>query len=337
MVAARLAPAHAGRGTQVVWMIPRLDYSVAIPTLGGRDSLCHCVEAALGQIPGPCAVILANDGELDATGIEEICSARCIPAVVFGKETPGLAASISLLAQRCATEWILLLDDDIILDPGFMSAMVSQLEADPRLDAIAALGGIPRLEAASGNRTRFRRPLERLFLLGGGVEGQFLASGYCTDYGTGWRPVVPYDVEHVPGGLSLWRTDVLRAFGTDVFYAGYGYGVDKDLAYRVSRRWRLVCVPAAGAMHLRHTTGRTPPRELGAMKMRNRLHFMRETLKPGLLGRALFWYASAGDIVLLLAGAIGSRGGGAKRRFDEALGMLDAIRERWRGGVRRKP
>ena len=62
------------------------------------------------------------------------------------------------------------------------------------------------------------------------------------------------------------------------------------------------------------------------MKMRNRLRFLRETMGAGRLRRAVFWYATAGELLLDLAGALTCRPADARRRLAEVAGMISGMR-----------
>lgn len=313
-------------------MMPYLGYSVGIPTLNRPVELRRCIEQVLRQEPLPRCILVADDGQLD---LEELRSwiPREGPELIYHKKSSrGVVSSVNTLAEMCHTPWLLLLDDDILLEEGFVGRLAEvigrvALEGEQRLEGLAGIGGIPYLEGRgeSCGRGKLRRLMEWLFLINGGMEGRYLVSGFCSDYGAGWRPECTYEVEHLPGGLSMWRTEVLRAYRLDPFYVGYSYGADKDVAYRVSRKYRLLMVPQAKALHLRSPASRMRRRELGRMKVENQRYFYRNRFDKMPLSPLFHGWALAGQMLILALGALFSRSEGRNVRWQEFWGMLEAL------------
>lgn len=306
-------------------------YTVGIPTKNRSTELQECLGRVFAQTIQPDEVLIADDGDLDSDEVQAWFQGKLprLRLVRKPRSDAGLEKSLELITRLCGTDWLLLLDDDILIPATFVQQLVDAMPKEPHLASrIGGVGGIPVNQDCPSPTARVaaRRALERLFLLGGGPEGRFLISGFCTDYGQGSRPAAPYEVEHIPGGLSLWRTDVLRLRRRDVMYQGYSYGVDKQMAYEASREWTLLCVPAAQALHLRSPAARPDARALGRMKVRHQRHFFRSSFQHRFGSRVAFYWAMAGQILIASGGAFFARDGSARR--EQLRGMLDALLER---------
>lgn len=323
----------------------QLTYSAGIPTMNRPEELRRCVGLLLQQYPPPVEVIIVDDGALDVESVRTWFAGSNSRMVYARKQSgrPGVMRSMEEIVRLCESSWLLFLDDDIYLFPDFMVRIAEALESVRDMPPIAALCGIPIPESAGdgnvsgkspGSRPRrasLRSFLEKIFLLNGGTEGRFLRSGFCTDFGQGTRPSNPYAVEHVPGGLGLWRTEILREYGFDRFYRfeafdeGYAYGMDKEFAYRVSRRSVLLCVPNALAYHGRSTSSRMNPRALGRMKVAAQRHFFREVYEHRFLSTPMNAWAMLGQMMILLIAAFTAQGDGRRTRLAELAGMLEGF------------
>lgn len=300
-------------------------YSAAVPTMNRPDELRQCVKRVLAQNPPPQRFIILDDGDLDAAELRALLKKSGCGLLYHKKDEPGLIASLNLAADLCESEWILLLDDDIYLQDGFMENMIAALENVEQPDLLAGIAGYSYQKQNENRslRSRLRLFMERIFLLNGGLEGRFFPSSFCSDYDCGHHPEKPWPVEHVPGGLGLWRTEILRRYRFDEFYSGYAYGNDKELAYRVSRDMLLLCQPASRALHDKSPRSRMDPFELGGMKIRNQFYFYRNTFQKGFFSPHFFAWALLGLLFLDSLGALFSRE--PRRRFRGVWGMLAAL------------
>ncbi len=309
-----------------------LSYTAAIPTRDRPEELRRALGHILEQKPVPEKIIIVDDGNLDRTELAGWLGEDSGKLIYHKKDRPGLVRSLNKAVDLCPTPWILLLDDDIYLDSDFMSRMTAAIESHTHPERLAGLAGYIVLpeKMRNGFRRRLRLFMERLFLLNGGIEGRFLSSGYCCDYGgCGHVPAHPYSVEHVPGGLGLWRADILRQYHFDEHYLGYAYGNDKDLAYRVSREWDLVCQPASKALHDKSPLSRVNNYQLGKIKIENQFYFYRNHFHKQTLSPLFFAWALFGLFLLDLAGALFSSC--FRERLAGVRGMFHALSGVWKG------
>jgi len=183
-----------------------------------------CLGALLAQEPPPSRIMVVDNASSDdsATAVE-----REFPQVevVRNRRNVGYGAAANQGIEAAMEEgipYVLVLNPDVVLEPGAAAAMVRALEETPT----AAVAGPRILEA--GRNTAPGSPE--------GVRGP--AAG------------APRLVPWLSGCALLLRTAALRQVGG--FWPGFFlYGEETDLHYRLrTAGWQLVQVPAAGAHHL---------------------------------------------------------------------------------------
>jgi glycosyltransferase involved in cell wall biosynthesis len=306
-----------------------LCYTVMVPTKDRPQELVTCLTAAAAQLPAPTELLVLDNGSLDEAALrDELGNASRLLRIV---RIPGcgLVELLNRGAALVGTPWFLVLDDDIRLEPDFMARVNEALAADADVARLAAVAGYPMLAGRTWSlRWRVRVLLERLFLITGTREGRFLPSGFFTNYELGRCPAAPFDVQHVPGGLALWRTDIFRGLGYDSWFEGYALGCDAELAYRCTRRWRALCVPDARALHAKSSQSRIPNGRMGRQKLRNQLYIFRKHFAHSPLNWLAFLWAITGQLLILLMGILGGRN--VRARLAEIGGMVAAIPGAWR-------
>ncbi len=111
------------------------DVSVVIPTIGDGRALRALIEA----IPISCWVIIVNDGEHDII-------ARDDRTVVLRTKSPfsGPATARNLGLQAVTTEFVAFIDDDVRIDPDWVSRLRATFDV---LDVTIAAG---RIVSAAG-------------------------------------------------------------------------------------------------------------------------------------------------------------------------------------------
>ncbi|MBI1292001.1 glycosyltransferase [bacterium] len=306
-----------------------LVYTVVVPTMNRPEELCKCLKLAIAQDPAPAELLVIDDGRLDEDALRSSLGKAAPPLRVERKERPGLVASLNIAGKLCRTPWLLALDDDIYLEAGYMRACQDAVDRHPDRARLAAIAGYPLLAGRSRTwRAAIRLAIERLFLLNGLAEGRFLPSSYFTDFECGRPHREPWAVEHVPGGLALWRTDVFRDLGYDPWFEGYAYGCDMELAYRATRQWEAICVPTARALHDKSPRSRVPNARMGELKVRNQRYFYRKHFAGSLLHFVCFHWALLGQVAMLtLAALTAPRSFGV--RISEVAGMIAEICRPW--------
>ncbi|HPC84661.1 MAG TPA: glycosyltransferase family 2 protein [Thermoanaerobaculaceae bacterium] len=190
--------------------------------------------------------------------------------VVLWNENRGFAAATNEGFRRGDSPWVLSLNPDCRLSPGFLATLVAAAERHPRVGSACGL-----LLRAEGPGLEPTSVVDSAGLLAS-------ASGRHRDRGAG-RPLHallerPAWVFGATGACVLLR----RAALEDVAYPGgevldegfFAYREDADLAWRLQRRgWRCLYWPAARAFHargLRPESGRRGHAVINRHSVRNR-------------------------------------------------------------------
>lgn len=199
--------------------------SFVVPVLDGEPWLERVLEAILAEgqrAAMPFEVLVIDDGSRDRSAmIADDFAARGAVELIAG-EGRGAAAAINRGISAARFGLLAQVDQDVILLPGWLQALVAALE-EPQ---VAAAQGVYRADRSASIWARI--------------------SGY--DLELRYARLDPHSVDHVCTGNSLYRTRVLREVGQLDESLGYGY--DNDLSYRLLEAGhRLVLVPDAGSLH----------------------------------------------------------------------------------------
>ena len=266
-----------------------LTVSAVVPTLGRSPLLVPCLEALRNE---GAEIILVDQGEIP-TEIPPGLADR----ILRPERNLGFAAGTNLGIAAASGEWIATVNDDAVIEPGWLGALVAALQAEPRA------------AAAQGVNVVFDTP--------------DLADGCGLAWNRWWQAVqvghgrsVPArsgairEVFGVSATAAVFRRSALRAVaaGEGIFDPRLGsYYEDVDLAGRLrGAGWRALLVPAARARHAGSATGQTLSRERWRLIYGNRY-----LAAARLLGRS-FWLRmprmAARDAIDLVKAA--SRGDG---------------------------
>jgi GT2 family glycosyltransferase len=240
--------------------------SAIVPTLGRSSLLVPCLEALRRE---GAEIVVVDQGE---TSVE-------IPAGLAGHglrpgRNLGFAAGTNAGIDAATGEWIATVNDDAVVEPGWLDALVAALEADPRA---AAAQGVNLQHAAPEIAD------------GCGVAWNRWWQAVQIGHGRTAPPAAPgtREIFGVSATAAVFRRSALReaAAGGDIFDSGLGsYYEDVDLAGRLrAAGWRALLVPMARAHHAGSATGSTLSRERWRLIYGNRYLAVAR-----LLGRS-FW------------------------------------------------
>ncbi len=187
----------------------------------------------------------------------------------------------SLTAQRNAgiravdpsIELVGFLDDDAVLEPGAMEAMMRFWRQAP-----ADVGGAGFNWMNPSTRGRLGAWLKRTPLIGwlglySRKQGIVMPSGWQT---IAMKLSESARVEWLQGTAMVWTRRALDEFQFDEWFEGYSYLEDLDFSYSVGKRYRLVVVADAGFRHYHSPSARAHAYAFGKMEVANRLYFVRK-------------------------------------------------------------
>jgi GT2 family glycosyltransferase len=288
--------------------------AIVMLTLNQRDSTLRALQSLVPQLDAGMRVILWDNGSTDDTlaAVE-----REFPDVVTHHHPVNLGvasgrnAGAALAWERFRPEYLLFLDNDLVLRPGFVRSLLEALEADPQVGQ--AQGKLLYLDEP----TRIND--------GGGCRINFWFGR--TDP-VGFKEIDRGQCERVAsciscGGAMMVRAALFRELGGfDAIFDPFG-PEDLDFSLRLQQRgFRALYIPAAVALHaVNHTyEGGGYTAVYAQSKAKHWLRFLRRHGTP--LQKAGFYAVGAPWIALcmvfreLLRGNPGAITGSIKGMFE---------------------
>jgi GT2 family glycosyltransferase len=275
---------------------PRPRISVVICTKDRPETLATCLESLQRQTRHPEELVIVD---ASATPAREAVArvAEHLPGcrVALIGAAPGLPRQRNLGARATTGAVVVYLDDDVVLDAGYLAAIARTFE-DDRTRQIGGVGGA-QIPDPTPRQGLLRRLACRLFLLDTYGRGVVKRSGR-PDYV--FSPRSRMTVEFLSGCNMAYRREVLATLRFDERLDGYALGEDLQFSYRVSRRWTLVLTPHARLEHRQTGTGRPLRDDYQAMAVFNRYLFFREQVARGPLDWLAYAWCALGGMLLIL-------------------------------------
>ncbi len=293
------------------------DCSVVICTRDRPDALKNCVRSVTCQSLRPVELIVVDDGcltEDDREYLNDLCRSAAIPFVYLRKEPPGLPASRNLAVRHARGAVVQFLDDDVVLDQGFLREILRLYAVDTEGLLLGAEGTLIEPLRPSGAARLF----DRVYSL----------AGWWALPPHGPRPPAPpvfvrlrshiVPTRNIVGATMSFRRDVLTRTLFDEGLAGYALGEDRDMSYRLYLRGWLARGLAARAFHHHDPRRRPTPFAFGRMIVHNYTRIMRRNGLTRLGDRVVIGYSLATIALFLLTLSLAR----PRRYLPQFFGML---------------
>ena len=296
--------------------------SAIVPTIGRADSLAVLLAALASQTRRPDEVLVADGSPDDRVRavVEEPRWQDAGLAVRRLAVTPPHAVRQRRAAIAEATgSLLLMLDDDVVPEPGCVEAMVAAIE-QPGVVAVAAdFSNHPW----PGPTVPWRWVLRHVYGLQDG-EWQGKVIGPLLRFGYRPTPAGPMPMQWLGAGNSLIRREAYDGAGgfSDFFLHRSTINEDVDLGIRLARIGRIVLSPAARLAHQHAPGGRVSPRIAAEDDLYNRYLILRSTVgrsAPAAFGLVVGFFAVE---------TLGNLGGSVLR--GQGAGFLDRLAGRLR-------
>jgi len=248
----------------------RPSVDVAIVTYNAAADLPACVAALQAQGEAVGRVLVIDNASADGTA--SVAAGLDGVEVVANATNVGYAPAMNQAYAATGAPYLLSLNADAVLEPGYVDALVAALDASPRVGAATGLLVRPdgTVDSTGIELTGAYTARER----DGGASPTAVVA-----------PAAPFGVS---GAAALWRRAMLDDLGPDPWWDWvFVYWDDVELCWRAhTRGWEFAYVPSARAVHRRGVaTGE--PTFTESLSLRNRLGTVaRHRGWPGLLAPA---------------------------------------------------
>jgi GT2 family glycosyltransferase len=239
--------------------------SILIVTYGNLEltRLCLCsLQRAAGPLPFEILVVDNSSPDGTAAYLREVEGSGLLPLrAILNRDNRGFAAANNQAAEQARGDVLVLLNNDTVVRPGWLEALVATLDADP------SVGLVGPVTNSSGTDAQLGTPYHDL------DEMQTFAAAYTAAHaGKTTEPVM----------LALFCTALPRALYTEIggLDERYGLGLfeDDDLAMAVRRAGRNLVLRRDVFVH--HyggaAFGKLPPRRYLRLWWQNRRRFERK-------------------------------------------------------------
>ncbi len=273
---------------------PAREISGIIPTVGRSDMLRLCLESVTRQTVPVAEVIVVHcgaDAETRAVTSDPRWGAAGVEVRYFPFAEKNAAAQRNFAIQQARHDNLLLLDDDVELEPAWAESLFAPIWGDRTVGA--TMGRLVNQPLAPP--TALWRAYRRLVASGrvafepGRLVGAAVPNGF---------PITverPLPSEWLGGGVSAMRRAAFVSVGGFApYFSGSSPGEDLDLGYRLSRHWRVLFVPAARCLHHEDPRGRSHSRDYQFQSMRARYAIVMRAFgasRAGALAHVMLWMA----------------------------------------------
>jgi len=252
--------------------------STIIATVGRPELLRLCLDSLARQTVPVTEVVVVHcgdDRETPALTNDPCWSAAALNVHYFHYPERNCAQQRNFGIQQAQYDNLLLVDDDIEIEPAWTEELFKPIWNDPKVGA--TMGRLVNQPMATP--TLFWR-IYRTVLHGrakgfepGRLIGAALPNGFPI---TASQPI---PCEWIGGGASALRREAFEAVGGFAsFFEGSSPGEDLDLGFRLSRAWQVYYVPSARCIHHQAPSGREASDQHQYLSMRSRFGILTITM-----------------------------------------------------------
>ncbi len=282
--------------------MPAPDCSIVIVTYNGWELVRKCLQALEPELRTGIDVVVVDNGSVDGVP-EKVRSGFKWARVIETGQNLGFAGGNNVGIRQTSGEFVLLLNSDANVRPGFVGNLLESTAVMPRVGSVAAamvFESDPDLVASAGI--------------------DVYANGLALDRSLGSTTSSLIDGLRLFGasaGAALYRREALQDVGLfpDAFFM---YLEDVDLAWRLRLRgWESVLSARAVAEHAYSASSGEGSRFKRRLLARNRIWCMTRCY-PGWLLRRCWWRMVAYDLTVMASSPI-------RRDISSVEGRLAAI------------
>lgn len=273
--------------------------SVIIATKNREYELKKCIESILTQTHKVYEIIVV-DASTNDNVLKYVKSLKFrYPEIMFKyiKQTFGglpTARNLALDIISKDSEIVLFLDDDVILDSGYICNLIKSYEEHKEVGGMA---GVSHEQKPYGPLYKLVYFYKILFFMDSPKRGKLLRSGFPSSV-----PEIRTYVDFLPGRDMSFRRKYIKDMYFDSNLESYPVAIweDVDFSFRVSRRTRLMINPSLKLEHLKTPKERLNYFQLHSGVIQNQYVLFKKYITPTIPNiLAYFW-----SLVGLVLGSI---------------------------------
>ena len=253
-----------------------MDVDAIVVNRDGGDALFRALASLERQKDVRLSAVVIDNASREAERRRIAAEAPFARVIGFSRNL-GFAGAANEGIARTRAPYVLLLNNDAVVEPDYAARLAARLAADERLAAVQGLvlAGHGRVIDGAG--------------LAWNTRGEAVPALAGQDASS--APREPFEVTGVSATATLYRREALESIAPqgDAFDGSYfAYYEDVDLSLRLARSgWRFVCDPRALARHEGSLTGRRTPWRRAFWTARNRWRTLFRNFAPSFLARHL--------------------------------------------------
>lgn len=184
-----------------------MDISVVIPTKDRPDVLYRCICSVLNQTVLPHEIVIVDDGNLSRKFVSDIAKKTEAIGIQFQyikKDIPGLSISRNIGTSKAAGSVVLFLDDDVVLDGGYIKVLKEDWDKYKEEEHLGGIGGVIKNIRKIAFMEKF---FHRIFLLSSSAKWDVTDVGFQV-----WTTEIKKEekVFYLPGGVTSFRKSLIK-------------------------------------------------------------------------------------------------------------------------------
>jgi GT2 family glycosyltransferase len=281
--------------------MPKGKICAAIVTYNSGRYIRRCLEAVLRQKGVPLEVTVVDNASSDDTReILEDFEGRI--RVILSEENLGFAAAQNRAIASSDSEWVLTLNPDVLMLPGFLRKLLDAGLSDPHTGAVCG----KLLSIGPGFEPLPQRRLDS--------TGMYFTPS-MRHFDRGWHELDDHSFDRTDyvfgasAAAALYRREMIEDVAVDGDFFDpdfFAYREDADVAWRaLLMGWRCTYTPDATAYHVRSVTPGnrgSVPSAINMHSVKNRFLMRIKNATPGLYRR--FWLPMTARDLVVLGGAV---------------------------------
>lgn len=296
--------------------------SFIICTKDRPSDLQKCVESIARQTILPYELIIVDASSENVSSENKKNCERILGnkiKLIYIRSEPSTTKQRNIGVDNASGDIVFFLDDDVILEQNYHRKMleVYKLKSDQNI------GGV-RGSFAIDKSTCIDRILDRTF------RKLFLMARYSMNEKSRFLPSLQYvfiekpteiiEIECMPACICSYYRKIFNKFKFDEMLDKYAFAEDKDLSYRVSRKYKLYQTPYALLSHNHSPISRLSVRECRKVETINRHYLAKKHLPPRSINWLAYYWSLVGYLLFFTIKNC------LTLNYNDLLGTVDGIR-----------